>query len=320
MQRRKMHKIGLIVSVMAVVVFVVVAIDFFGMGNFSKNSQLGKVENAQIIHAEEKINADGTLNCLVMGVDQDKTRTDVLMWVQFDRKNNRVNVLQIPRDTYSNTKRADKKVNSAYGYGKEERVFAEVQKLIGVKVDKYIMVNFKGFKDLVDAVGGVSVNVPINMKYDDPEQNLHINLKKGEQILNGAKAEMFVRYRKDNSGEGYAEGDLGRVNAQQQFLKNLTQALASQNSILRLPQLVSIVMSNVSTNLSASEILGNMQQGSKIGQENMHFYTLPGQPKYFSNGWYYIVNDAETKALIESSFTPENAVAKASAKPSSNPK
>ncbi|MEG1778278.1 MAG: LCP family protein, partial [Angelakisella sp.] len=149
---------------------------------------------------------------LVCGLDQDKSRTDTIIVAAYDGKNQQINMLNIPRDTISDCERSIKKINSAFGSGIEQTK-EEIQNLLGIPIDRYIVVDFKGFAQLVEAIGGVDFDVPVNMNYDDPYQDLHIHLEKGMQHLNGEDALRLVRFRKANrgSGGGYEEGDLGRI-------------------------------------------------------------------------------------------------------------
>ena len=131
---------------------------------------------------------------LVMGMDDGNGNTDTIMAVTFDVKGKHVSVISIPRDTLVDVPRTIKKIN-AYSTGGIEEVQKEVSGILGFPVDHYITVNLRGFKALVDAVGGVDFEVPINMNYDDPTQNLHIHLSKGMQHLDGEKALQLVRFR-----------------------------------------------------------------------------------------------------------------------------
>ena len=197
---------------------------------------------------------DSYVNALLLGVDKDGTRTDVIIFAQLDLIDGSVNMLQIPRDTYVDINRVDKKINSAYGYNKEEEVFRQVEHLLGVEVSKFILVNTKGFRDIIDAIGGVDFKVPINMNYDDPVQDFHIHLKKGQQLLDGTKAEMLVRFRQNNDGSGYAMGDIDRIAVQKEFINASVDKIFSMRSLFKIPKFISIAQDNISTNFSATQI------------------------------------------------------------------
>ena len=186
---------------------------------------------------------------LVMGMDDGNGNTDTIMAVTFDVKGKHVSVISIPRDTLVDVPRTIKKINAAYSTGGIEEVQKEVSGIWGFPVDHYITVNLRGFKALVDAVGGVDFEVPINMNYDDPTQNLHIHLSKGMQHLDGEKALQLVRFR-----SGYANADIGRIETQQKFLKALAEKLISWDSVTKINQFVDIFAKNVKTDLDVGNL------------------------------------------------------------------
>ena len=245
------------------------------------------------------------VNILLLGTDKGGMRADTIMMAGFDPSSGKASLLQIPRDTYVVNKRNDKKINSAYFSG-FQTIANEVYSVAGVKPEKYLVVDFEGLRKIVDEIGGVEVDVPFDMKYDDPEQNLHIDLKKGVQVLDGKKAEQFVRYRKSNDGKGYAEGDLGRVNAQKNFIKALLNKALSGGNIFKVPKLISIATTYTKGNLTQNEMLKYLNAIRKIKQEDIQFMTLPGEPKYFGHGWYFVVDKPKAREMMAQHFTYSN--------------
>ncbi len=247
------------------------------------------------------------INTLLCGVDKDGYRTDVLIFAQMNLIDNTINMVQIPRDTYVDINKLDKKINSAYGYNKETQLFKEVQYILkGVNVDKFVLVNIKGFRELVDAIGGVEFDVPADLKYDDPYQDLHINLKKGLQTLDGKKAEQLVRFRKDNS-ETDIETLLGmsRVDMQRDFIYTAIDQILSIKNVVKIPKLVNIATDNVTTNFSNAEILKHATAALKIGMDNINIMSLPGEDRYEYGAWYFIHDRAQTAAMVDEFFTPD---------------
>ncbi|MBQ8526331.1 MAG: LCP family protein [Clostridia bacterium] len=246
------------------------------------------------------------LNALLLGVDKGGTRTDVIILAQLNLLDNSINMLQIPRDTYvANNGRSDRKINSAWGAGKEDKVFSEVYKVTGVEVDKYVLVDTSQFRNIIDTMGGVEFNVPINMNYDDPVQDLHIHLEKGLQTLNGDEAEQFVRFRQNNNGTGYARGDIERLEAQQGFIKAAIDQLFSISNVTRIPKLVSQFSSMIETNFTKAQMLNYAPSILKINRENINIMTLPGEGKYMNGGSYFVHYENQTKDLIKAYFTPD---------------
>ena len=251
-------------------------------------------------------NTESYVNVVLLGVDKDGTRTDVVILAQLNMLDNTINMLQIPRDTYvADNGRWDRKINSAWGAGKEKTVFKEIKMLTGVEVDKYVLVDTSQFRNIIDTIGGVEFDVPINMNYDDPYQNLHIHLEKGLQVLDGDKAEQFVRFRKNNNGTGYALGDVERLEAQQGFIKASIDQLFSISNAFKVPKLVSMFYSMVETNLSNAQMLAYAPYVFKVDRSNINIMSLPGEGKYINGTSYFSHYESQTRDLIDAYFTPE---------------
>ncbi len=246
------------------------------------------------------------VNALLCGVDRDGYRTDVIILAQLNLITNTVNMVQIPRDTYVDINRVDKKINSAYGYNKETQLFKEVEYLLpGVKIDKYMLVNTKGFREIIDAIGGVEFDVPGNLKYDDPYQDLHIDLNAGMQKLNGKKAEGLVRFRKDNDGRDI-ETLLGisRVDLQREFIYTTIDQVLSLKNALKIPKLISIATDNVTTNFTYDDLAKYAPLALKVDADSFNVMSLPGEDRYEHGAWYFIHNRAATAQLVSEFFTP----------------
>lgn len=250
-------------------------------------------------------------NFVVAGVDDEGTRTDLILFCQYDFVSNSVNVIQVPRDTKVETERSDKKINSAYGSkGGADTMLKELSDLLGIKADKYVIVSFKAFRNIIDALGGVEIDVPMRMYYTDPVQNLTIDLYPGKQQLSGKQAEMFMRFRKNNNGTGYPNGDVDRIKAQQALYSSLSDKLLSGNTILKIPKLLGIIKDNVKTNFTAEEIVSYLGKVGQIKRENINIMALEGVGKYETvNGVsisYFIHDKEKTKQMIEQYFTPSS--------------
>lgn len=156
-------------------------------------------------------------------------------------------MLSIPRDTFIGESKSSAtawdKINAVYQTG-AENVLEDVRNLTGIDVKYYVMVDTEALKVLVDKIGGVTFNVPIDMKYDDRKQNLHINLKAGEQLLDGDKAEQVVRFRHNNNGSTYPESygieDIGRMKTQRAFLTALAKQTLVPANITKIPDFIDI--------------------------------------------------------------------------------
>jgi len=244
------------------------------------------------------------INLLLMGLDESEKRADGIMLVNFHPESGKVNILSITRDTMvkSDSGRIYK-INALIGLGGEAEIIEKVEKLTTMPVHYYLTVNFKGFREIIDLLGGVEIDVPFDMKYDDPYQNLHISLNKGRQILDGEKAEQYLRYRKGNkTGEGYEDGDLGRIKAQQQFLKEFIKQKLKLKYLFKADDIFFVIKDNVTTNIEIGDVNYYIDCIKKIDVNKVDFYTLPGHPEYIDNQYYYIYDEEKTKEMINNNF------------------
>ena len=247
----------------------------------------------------------GVYNVLVCGTDNGNGGTDTIMLTTVDTENQKMQVVSIPRDTLVNEDWTVKKINSAYNRGGIDEVRRQVEKIMGFPVDFYVTVDLKAFIDLVNAIDGVDFEVPINMNYDDPTQDLHIHFKAGMQHLTGQEAMEVVRFRHNNDGGGYPLQDLDRIKTQQAFLKTVAEKLFSLESVIKVPEFARIFHENVKTDLALGEMVWFGNQAMQVGTENIAFTTLPGGPNnHIFGGSYYVIDGEALLALINESMNP----------------
>ncbi len=251
---------------------------------------------------------DGVYNILVAGKDDAALNTDVLILVSYDTAQQIANAVQIPRDTLCD----GYKINALYGKyhasarrnGTEDAVSDgmralcdTLEQVLAVRIDHWVLVDTAAFREIVDAVGGVTLNVPCNMDYDDPAQDLAIHLKAGVQKLDGAAAEQLVRFRKD-----YIRGDLGRVDMQKLFLSAFLTQCRDELSIFNLPAIVKSTIKHVSTDLSISDILFFAKNIRSLSSDKLTMMTLPGTDarEYGDSGaWYYVLSRPACIRLVD---------------------
>ena len=244
--------------------------------------------------------------------------TDTLMLASYDVPNQKLNVMSIPRDTMVNVSWDIKRINSVYNYagGGDDGIEAldkEISQLVGFVPDFQVAVEWEAVGELVDAIDGVWFDVPRNMNYDDPTQDLHIHIEKGYQLLDGEDAMGVIRYRHDNDMRyGYADGDLGRIKTQQAFLKAVVEQCLQIKNVARIQQLAEVFNKNVTTNLSIQNLLWFGQQAifGGLEMENVNFVTMPCTNKsvwsrsYNSMQSYVVPNTDELVDLVNECFNP----------------
>ena len=250
-------------------------------------------------------NTKSYINVVMLGLDKDGTRTDVIILGQLNMIDNKISMLQIPRDTYvPDNGRSDKKINSSWSAGKKKTLYKEIADVTGLEIDNYVLIDTSQFRNIIDEMGGVEFDVPINMNYDDPYQNLHIHLERGFQTLDGDMAEQFVRFRQNNNGSGYAGGDVERLGAQQGFIKAAIRQLFSLSNTFKIPKLVSVFSDMIETDLSNAELLSYAPYIFKIPSENINIMTLAGEGRYIGSGSYFVPFEEENQEIVASYFTP----------------
>lgn len=237
-------------------------------------------------------------------------RSDTMLLLRLDPSNQTVNLLSVPRDTQVEIPGIGRtKINQANASGGPALARQVVQSTLNnVPIDRYVRVSTDAFKELVNLLGGVDVYVPEDMSYKDDTQKLYINLKKGQQHLDGVQAEGFARFRHD------AFGDIGRVQRQQILLKALRAQLSSPLVLPRIPGILQTMQKYIDTNLSFEEMLALVNFGLKLDQKNVKMVMLPGRfsaPNEFRAS-YWIMNDAGRDRVMEQYFgigngTPQEA-------------
>lgn len=249
--------------------------------------------------------------CLVMGISEDieAKLTDTIMLCAYYPNEQKVSILSIPRDTFvgNSTTSADSydKINALYQTSPEKTLEA-VRNLTGIDVRNYVVISNNALRDVVDEIGGVYFDVPMNMNYDDWGQKLHINLKKGYQLLDGDKAEQLVRFRHNNDGttypSEYGTQDIGRMRTQREFLKAAATQILSGNNIFKIDDIMQVVFENIENNLKMEDIIKYIPSATEFNPENIQSEMLPGVADYIGVLSFYVNDEEETNALVSSLF------------------
>ena len=222
---------------------------------------------------------DGVYTVLLVGNDDGNGNTDTIIVGKIDTVQHKMDFVSIPRDTLVNISWNIRKINAVYwgtvnsgGVG-IDGLRQQVKNLLGFDVDCYAVIDLNVFIDTVDALGGIYFDVPCDMDYEDSSQNLYIHVKAGYQLLDGETAMGVVRFR-----SGYANGDLGRVEMQQKFLKAAASQFITLGNIPNISKVTQILGDGMDTNLSAANIAFFLRQALQCKSEDINFYTLPNSP------------------------------------------
>ena len=256
------------------------------------------------------VSSNEPVNILLLGMDIGDPkqvdnvsikRTDTIMVLNYNPTNKKLNVVSIPRDTLININDRNAKINAAYAIGGYPKIKSEAEDLLNIKINYIAKIDYNAFREIVDALGGIEMKIERNMIYDDEGQNLHINFKAGETVtLDGKKAEEFFRWRKNNDGSGFANGDLDRIENQQKFISKVVDKCTSPLILFRMPKIMSALGDNIETNMSPTEILSYGLKFMNIKKENMTMVTAAGTPKTINGESFLIFDKNANKDIISS--------------------
>ena len=232
---------------------------------------------------------------LVSGVDDHNGGSDTNILVAVDAANDSIYGVSIPRDTKAIINGEAHKINYAYNAGGTALMAETISDQLGIPVDYSVQVDLQGFVALVDSIGGVAFDVPVDMHYEDPYQDLYIHIDKGVQTLNGENAMKVVRFR-----SGYASQDLGRMQTQQAFLKAAAKQTLTASNLNKIDDFVKIFQSYVETDLSLGNLAWLGKEAIAMGSDAVSFSTIPNEWK----SPYIYLNQEETLALINQHLNP----------------
>jgi len=274
-----------------------------------KNIGVGVYLNERLTVSDRK---DEFYTFLLVGLDEGYN-TDTIILASYDGVNEEAHMISVPRDSLVNVKRNVKKINAAYGAGTTNgggrdggisQLRRELKTIVGFAPDYYVIVNLKAFVAIIDAIGGVEVDVPMDMVYDDPDQNLHINIGRGYKTLYGRDALHFARYRTGND-PGRTISDYKRIENQQQVIRAVVDKLLRPSNILKIPEFIDIFNENVYTNLRPEDMLWFANEFKKIsGSDILQSHVLPTTDTVRYTYSYELLDEEGILELVNSSINP----------------
>lgn len=287
--------LGLLVGIFLLTFAVGAAIGTFFNGGFGNSS------------IKDKAASGKPINILLMGIDarglEENSRSDTMIVASIDPANKKVAMVWVPRDTrIKDSKGHYNKINSVNIVNGPEAACETVSDLLGIDVEYYMVTNFEGFADIVDTLGGVTIDVEDTMHHYDPDPRLNINLKAGVQELDGQNALRYVRYR------GGPTADIGRTGRQQKFIKALASEMFKTKTILKLPVLVPQLVKNINTNIPMSDLIYMVKMGKDFDNVKIITQTLPGYPYTDpgSGASYWLADEKLAGGIFDRLFSGEN--------------
>lgn len=296
---------NIINSAAAVVVICLITFWALSYGNQFKDSIISVTPEPSQNILKPSQNISEPVNILVLGKDTYKS-TDTIILVNYDTVNAKLNLLSVPRDTSVNLNGSQTKLNTVYNKGGAELVVNTVNELLKVNIKYYVILDTASVKRFMDEIDGIDFNVVTDMVYDDPLQNIHINLKKGQNHLSGDQIVQFLLYRKSNGliqiNNGYYDGsDLKRIEAQQSMLKELIRQKTNIKYISQIDKLAGIALKNSETNLTIPDCIKMLGNIPKLNPSEINMLTLPGKGGIAEN-YYYIMDEQASQSITNKYF------------------
>jgi len=301
--RKKKKKHGILKLLL--IIFILLGI-FFAKRLYDAG---GNILGAILGHDAETLKNLDKLQVLILG--ESTGMSDTIMVASYDPKTQEAALMSIPRDTFTGENKSKAKyyhkINALYNYGETpEKTVEAVNKITGLNIQYYIIVDTEALIKLVDTIGGLEYDVPIDMNYDDGTQNLHIHLKAGYQKLTGAQVEQLVRFRHNNNGSSYpyeyGREDHGRTKTQ----RNVVIAIAKQSlqlkNVKEISNIIDILKEYVDTNMNLDSIKDYLPYATKMNMNNIKVGRLPGADDTVNGIWYFFHDEEETKKLVDELF------------------
>ena len=257
----------------------------------------------------ENVDALESINILLLGISEDISSklTDTIILCSYNPKTQDAYMLSIPRDTFvgknKDSAKGSEKINALYSKN-PEKLLDKVSEITGLDVEYYAVVKTQALIEIIDIIGGVEFDVPIDMDYDDPTQDLHIHLKKGVQEIDGEKAEQLLRFRHNNDGTSYpasyGDNDFGRMKTQRNFMTETAKQTLSLKNIFKSRKIIDTVFENIETNFVIEDLIEYIPTAVGFDSNNIKSNQLPGVSEKCNDLWFFVYDKNKTKELIKS--------------------
>ena len=316
--KKKNKKLRIILLVILLVLIILGGV--FAYKTYKNGGGLGGMLATVAGHDENTKKNLGTFQVLLMGVSTDQAGvnlTDTIMVASYDPNKQEAVLISVPRDSYTgtNTKKATaaKKINALYNVsGDPQETLDAVNNLTGLDIKYYAIIKTEALIELVNAIGPIEYNVPINMDYDDVTQDLHIHLKAGVQQIDGKKAEHLLRFRHNNNGTSYpseyGDNDIGRMRTQREFITAVISQTVKLENITKLGAILDVANRNLITNIDFKTLKDYLPYAVEFNTQNLKTASLPGNVpdlRKTNNVSIFVVDKEETQTLMQELFYKE---------------
>ena len=319
-KNRKNKKKHRILKAFLVIILILIALigGFVGYSVYKNGWGVKSLIQTAMGQSEKKLQNLEPFTVLLLGVSEDISSklSDTIIVASYNPKTQKATLLSIPRDTFigTNKNKANSydKINALYQKN-PEKTLNTVNKITGLNIKYYAVISNNALVEVVDTIGGVEFDVPIDMNYDDSSQKLSIHLKKGMQKLNGEQAEGLVRFRHNNNNtsypSSYGDNDLGRMRTQREFLKEVAKQTIKLKNITKIGSFVDILKENVTTNITNWSLIKDyIPYAIDFNTENLEMANIPGTTGSLgpNNLSFFIYDKSATEKMIKELFEKQN--------------
>lgn len=319
-KNRKNKKKHRILKAFLVIILILIALigGFVGYSVYKNGWGVKSLIQTAMGQSEKKLQNLEPFTVLLLGVSEDISSklSDTIIVASYNPKTQKATLLSIPRDTFigTNKNKANSydKINALYQKNPEKTLNA-VNKITGLNIKYYAVISNNALVEVVDTIGGVEFDVPMDMNYDDSSQKLSIHLKKGMQKLNGEQAEGLVRFRHNNNNtsypSSYGDNDLGRMRTQREFLKEVAKQTIKLKNITKIGSFVDILKENVTTNITNWSLIKDyIPYAIDFNTENLEMANIPGTTGSLgpNNLSFFIYDKSATEKMIKELFEKQN--------------
>lgn len=303
-KEKKFSLLGFLFSIFLIII--ILGCCFFGYYFVKEDFDAQKALHSML---NNKLLKPDKITVLVLGVSTDISTelSDTIMVCSYNPDTQKAFILSIPRDTFigdskSNAKGADK-INSMYSRSGPELMTEKIENITGLDIDYYAVAKNDALINIVDAIGGVDFEVPIDMDYDDVTQDLHIHLEAGMQKIDGEKAEQLLRFRHNNNGtsypSSYGDNDFGRMKTQRNFVVQTAKQTLKPGNIFKIPAITNAVFSNLDTDVGMGTAIRYIPSALNFNTESLQTYQLPGDSQKLNSLWFFLHDANRTQQLVE---------------------